>query len=522
MPLLQSPQTFIAADGTLVAEGGDLPPTLGPVAWQWMTDHLEHGGGDRAGHPYEIPAWFVPVLWRMYEYHPHTGRRLIRRVLIGVGKGNSKTEVAAAVANFEFAGPSLVADPDGPLIVVRNDPSVVMGAASFEQADLAYSAFSTMCAPIKDMFDGPYDRYTFREDGGRVERVAAKAGTNDGKRPTCVIADELHEWVGNIARNHLVLTNGLSKRQDSLEFNITTAGAYLTDSLCFRMYEYGRKVAAGEIFDPSFLFVWYEGPADVDYADADQLRAALQEANPAEFVDIDRLMKRAYEIPEYEHRRYHLNSWTVTEDQWMSPAAWNERADPDRIIGPDEEVVLMFDGSASNDSSALVAVTVSDTPHVAVIGLWEKPHPDDREWRVPRDAIDVAVRETFSAFNVQRLWFDRWGWEHQAARWQEWFGHDVVLEHKTNAIQTVVAPACSLVYELVATGNMTHDGHPGLARHVANAHVKETPNGAYIVKPGTLTNAKIDAAYSAVMGVWYAVQEHRVGDDTAAPSALWV
>jgi hypothetical protein len=48
------------------------------------------------------------------------------------------------------------------------------------------------------------------KDGpGRAYRVYATDGTNDGARPTAVLADEISAWVSpKQERSHLVLTNG--------------------------------------------------------------------------------------------------------------------------------------------------------------------------------------------------------------------------------------------------------------------------------------------------------------------------
>ena len=54
-----------------------------------------------------------------------------------------------------------------------------------------------------------------RSTTGRMYRVAAIAGTNDGGLPTFFVADELHEWVGRKERVHVVIANGLAKRKDA-------------------------------------------------------------------------------------------------------------------------------------------------------------------------------------------------------------------------------------------------------------------------------------------------------------------
>ncbi|HCQ18212.1 MAG TPA: terminase large subunit, partial [Dermacoccus sp.] len=76
-------------------------------------------------------------------------------------------------------------------------------------------------------------------------------------------------------------------------------------------------------------------------------------------------------------------------DAWLPWGAWDALAAPDVVVERGSRVVLAFDGSASGDSTALVGCTVSEQPHVFVVGLWE--NPGDPRWRVPRSDVDRAV-----------------------------------------------------------------------------------------------------------------------------------
>ena len=76
-------------------------------------------------------------------------------------------------------------------------------------------------APFLEAYD---TEILLKSDHGRMYRVAAAAGTNDGSRPTLFVADELHEWIGNKARVFLVISNSIAKRRDGLVLVISTAG----------------------------------------------------------------------------------------------------------------------------------------------------------------------------------------------------------------------------------------------------------------------------------------------------------
>jgi phage terminase large subunit-like protein len=64
-----------------------LPPTLGPVVCRWIENYLVHGEGDFLGQPFLLEAWQKKIIYRLYEYKPETGRRLVRRALIILPKG---------------------------------------------------------------------------------------------------------------------------------------------------------------------------------------------------------------------------------------------------------------------------------------------------------------------------------------------------------------------------------------------------------------------------------------------------
>src|SRR6516225_4738838 len=163
-----------------------LPPTSGDVVCDWIETFLVHGEGDWLGQPFRLTEDQRRLVYRIYERKPDGGRRY-RQVLYGRAKGYGKTELAAAIAIAEGAGPIAPVAPDIPV-----------AAASFEQANLLFGTARTMISdgPLRDYLE-VYERAILRKDApGRVYRVAAVAGTNDGGRHTFRVADEVHEWDG--------------------------------------------------------------------------------------------------------------------------------------------------------------------------------------------------------------------------------------------------------------------------------------------------------------------------------------
>ncbi len=463
---------------------------------------LVHGEGDVQGEPIRFEPWERQIIYRLYEYDPVTLERVVRRALLVMPKGCAKTELVAAICLAELAGPVMpTADGKGTL---RRSPNIPFAAGSWDQAEKLFGAAKDMATVGPDEAHPPplaahveaFDtEILLRGRKGRLFRVAAVAGTNDGGLPTCFGADEIHEWTGNKARVHLVVTNSLEKRANCLELNISTPDAADPESLFGKLYAAGRKVATGEVVDPSFLFVHYSAADHWDVADPEQLRSAIAEATPAGWRDVERVARKLEvdRIPEHEFRRYFLAQLRRPEGQWLPPNAWETLADPQPAPADGAEVALFFDGSYNGDSTALVGCVPGDLPYVFVVDAWERP-ADAEEWLVPREAVKARVKECFTRWRC-RMGVDPPGWHAEVEVWEETYG-EAVIRFETN-VRRRMSAACSRFYTAVVGGLLSHDGDPRLARHLRGAVVKETTDGAYITKSGR-HGPKIDLAVAAV------------------------
>ncbi len=471
-------------------------PTIGGLAAKWMEANLVYGPGDLYNAPFRVDEYFREFLDDLYRVHPVTGKRIVRRAVLSVGKGGAKTEFQAAVDLFELAGPAVV-DPVTGSATIRRSPEIPCAASSRFQAGKLWSAAQAMCRPIADTLD-VFDYEIARKDGsGKMERVAAVTGANDGGRPSSVSIDELHEWTGNKERVYLILTNGLTKRADSFELTVSTAGDPGKSHQLFNLYDYGKRVASGEVVDESFLMHWYEADPDTDLTVHSELLRAIEQANPGSWIDPEQIAKRfeVDKIPEHEFRRYNLNQWVSGGSTWLPAGEWD--GCKASVSVPDgSRVVLGFDGSHNADSTALLGCTLdTETPHIFEVGAWEKPSEVDG-WRVDREAVDAAVDDAFRRFDVVELACDPAKWSLYLDMWAERYGDDRVLEYSQK--RQMMVPATSKLYDAVTNRLVTHDGSEVLRRHIGNATVKPIPGGRYVIQKGH-PDHKIDAAIAAVM-----------------------
>jgi phage terminase large subunit-like protein len=496
--------------------------TLGMQVAAWIETFCVHGPGDILGEPVTLTDEEKRLLAWAYEVDEE-GNRIVRRSLVGLPKGSRKTEFAAWVALAETAGPVRFSHWEGSRAVGRrqHDPFVVVAASTYEQADLLFGAARAVVTegPLKEFFDAFDRELLLKGEPGKLVRVPAVAGANDGLRPTFVAFDETHEWTGGKQRVALVLENGLSKRADSWSLSITTAGNPKVDSVALQQYQYGQKVESGEVDDPAFLFMWREPKVLIDDLNSrDALLKAVEDANPEPWKRRDDIARRYSEIPLHEFCRYHLNMWVEPdEERWLPPGAWTE-LEASKAVPDKTQVVLGFDGSYSGDSTALVAATVEEVPHLFVLGLWEHPGGSGR-WEVPIDEVDAAVHAAFRKYEVKEMSADPPYWAQQLQQWADVYGPERVLAFNTG-VRKRMAAACSSFYQAATTEGLTHDGNLGLARHIDNAVLKETAQGAYITKEDKASPKKIDAAIGAVIA-WNRARWHYDNPKVEPKAFLW-
>lgn len=448
-----------------------------------------YGEGDFFGDPVRLQRWQKQILYWLYEYNPGSGERRFREALIEVPKGQGKTPLNGWVQLFELLGP--------PLFGPKGSPLIPVAAASFEQADLLFGDMKHACreSPTLRQFVDVFDTEILVRNGpGRAYRVAAMAGTNDGQRPSSLAADEIHEWLGNKERVHLVLVNGMSKRANSLAVNTTTPGSNL-DTLAGRKHLYGYRVNTGEIDDPRFMFVHYGAPDTYDLTDPEQLRAAVIRANPAAgtFLRTDDVVARFYQIPEFEFRRYHLGQWTRADECWLPPGAWEACAGA-VTINPAKPVVVTVDFAIKHDSVAVCVAQRDPSGRVQV---------QVKVWDPAGDTIDVAavenyLRELHRTLRVETVAYDPAYFVRSA---------EVLLDEGLPMAEfsqgaAAMVPACQESYRLICDGMVVHGDDAILTDHVLAAAIRETDSGWRLSKGRS--KRKIDACIAMVMGIFLA------------------
>jgi phage terminase large subunit-like protein len=484
---------------------------------EFSAEHLRHYVGRWKGRPVTLEEFQRDIFDEALAVDER-GDWLWEKVAIVVPRKNGKTTMLAAYAVWR-------------LLVADDYPEILLAAASDRNAGRLFNncaafirqspTLSRLCR-VRD-----HAGEIVREDGmGIIIRLSSDPGKLLGYNPSDVIADEVGEWTTpSLKRVYDALTTGGGAREGQAHlFTISTAG-YSNDrenGILGGILDTAR--AAGDVTETPGLavmkneqaktLVWaYEAPT-VDRFDT----AAVKLANPATWITEEYLAKQAHsDLTDAAFLRYHACVWAASVSAWLPTGAWAARKSRSREGWPDEdtEVVIGFDGSYDNDSTALVGCTLEDDPYVFVVDVWERPEDAVKGWVVPRDEVDVAVDGAMARWRVRELACDPPGWHREIEEWGQRYGSTVTLMFPTNR-RKLMSEASSRFYTAVVNGELEHDGNRDLARHLANAVVKEYVEpggaGAYITKEHRASPKKIDLAVAAVIAFYRASQEHLSGD----------
>lgn len=487
-------------------EPNELWPTHGGLAVQWIQDNCICGEGDFYGQPIKLRADQQLFLWRWYEYCPNCNQWRFDEALRGEATGGGKTTFIAAVVVLEFAGP--------PEIAVSS-PNIPIAAASFEQADLLFSTVATMCggrdqiaheSPLCGFFE-VYDTEITFADGrpGRIFRIAAVAGTNEGGLPTLFVRDEFHEWGepgSNRARVATVVGKSTRKRRtphgSGRIISLSTAGFDVDHSILGELYKLGKRVERDQRVSPRFLMDWREAPDGLDYKLAKNREKAVVAASGAAGV-LWNVADRVNDwgkpaMPAHEWIRYYANRWVdVAEDSWLQdhPGAWTScegrwRSDPSNPF------VVSVDMALKRDSVAVARVEQLPDGRYAVIGKIWNPDGGQIDHREVFDyAKGLATGSGFRGVVYDPRFFEL------PARMLEDEG---ILAIQFDQSPQRMAPACGLAFDLIVGKKVVHDGDPDQAAHI-KAAVKRVQERGFTLSKGK-SKRHIDFAVAMCMGLW--------------------
>lgn len=492
--------------------------TLGYEAVRWGERNLIQPNGPTAGRRLKYTADQVNFL--LWAYAVDDDARWLFNILVRrLAKGSGKSPFAAAYALTEFLGPVRLARFDdrvlGGCVGRPVDMPLVQLVATAESQTSNTMRFVRAFCPKNSQLARDYGidvgkTVLYRQPEGTLEVITSSFTAAEGAQTTASVGDETEHWTPTNSGNDLMSTvlDNLTKTGGRM---LETANAWKPGIGAVAEATWDDWVAqeSGHLrAEQRILYDARVAPPDTDMADPRSLRAALEHVYRfCPWVGIEDIMSRIWRKsakPDDSQRKY-LNRPTAPLDAWVEPERWTLLARPSITVADGEDVCVFFDGSKSRDATAAVGCRISDG-HVFTIGVWENVEGVDG-WAVDVAAVDAAMTKAFNRWNVLGFFADvrewesfvklEWPqrWKDQLAVWAMPAGkppEPIAWDMRSHSWE--FAKATELVEEEIRGGDFTHDGHPDLARHVANCRRKFYRDAVTVGKESPASLKKIDAA----------------------------
>ncbi|QDK03449.1 terminase large subunit [Mycobacterium phage PainterBoy] len=463
------------------------------------------------------------------------GQYIYREGVIRRLKGWGKDPFSAALALAELCGPVAFShfDSDGnPVGKRRAAPWITVAAVSQDQTKNTFSLFPVMISKqLKSEYGLEVNRFIiYAEGGGRIEAATSSPASMEGNRPTFVIQNETQWWGqgpdGKVNEGHAmaeVIEGNMTKVDGARTLSICNAHIPGTETVAEKAYVEWQDVQSGKSIDSGMMYDALEAPADtpvseipsqkedpVGFAEGlEKLRQGIIIARgDSTWLPIDDIIKSILSTKNKitESRRKFLNQVNASEDSWLSPQEWDRIAlvDPVFKLQPKQRIALGFDGSKSNDWTALVACRIDDG-FLTVLNVWD---PNKFGGEVPREDVDAAIHSAFAKYDVVAFRADVKEFEAYVDQWGRAYKKRLKVNASPNSPvafdmrgqQKRFAFDCERLEDAVLEREACHDGNPVLRQHVLNAKRHPTTYDAIAIRKVTKNSSKkIDAAVCAVL-----------------------
>ena len=429
---------------------------------------------------------------------------------------------AAALCLFELLGPCRFDgfdrhEPFGVRAKPMSMPLVQIVATSESQTANTIRMVRAFCQK-KGHLARKYDlevAKTFIETpgGGKLQQMTSSAHSMEGGEVSFVVGDELEHWLP---------AQGGPAMLQTIQQNAAKMGGRFMGTC--NAWVPGEQSSAEAIFDAwcdqedgltrGKTKILYDAriapPNTVLTDDPEEGQVGLTKAleyvyEDCPWVNLESIKEQIWspEYPESRSIRFFLNRPNAAEASWITLEEWTLLRKPDREVKKGEPIVMFFDGSKSNDHTALVGCCMEDG-HIFKIGHWK---PEGALKVVNVAAVDAAVRKAFNDYDVVAFWADVREWESfTRTAWPEEFGENLILpavrggmsaspiawDMRSHAYQ--FAEAAETAFTEIQQQTFTHDGDSALGEHVSNCRVNEFKGRWSVKKESPKSSKKIDLA----------------------------
>jgi phage terminase large subunit-like protein len=344
----------------------------------------------------------------------------------------------------------------------------------------------------------------------RLEAVTSSPRSLEGPRSTFTLKNETQHWLRNNEGHAMaeVIARNSTKARDGSSRVLAISNAHEPgensdaehDFEAWQAIEQGRTKATG------FLYDSLEAPPDTNLADEDELRAGLLAARgDSEWLDVDRHVEEIHDPRNSPatSRRFYLNQIVAAEDAWIAPHEYDRLAVEGEKVRKGTEITLGFDGSKSDDHSALRACRLADG-FVFTLGVWD---PEEHGGEAPRQEIDGAVRAAHDFYRVVAFFSDLHPWESYVDAWAEEFGagyeakasakHPIAWDMRAKVKESTIE--LERLNDEIVEEAFRHDGDPRARQHFHNARRRPNRFGVSVGKEHRESPRKIDSVPATML-----------------------
>lgn len=497
--------------------------TLGYEVVKWATKFLRQPNGKNARQRFEfVESQVLFLLW--FYAVDHNGDWLFHHAVRRLAKGSGKSPFAALIALAELTAPVRLKDFDsrqpGGCVGKSVDMPLVQIVATAESQTANTMRMVRAFAPkgsrlVNEFMLDPGKTQYYIQPEGQLQQITSSYTAAEGAEATFVVGDETEHWKPSNGGPTLsaTLADNLAKSGSRM---LATCNSWVPGDQTVAEADWDAWIAQEEGKTRAETKILYDAriaPPDTKLEDPESLVRGLRHVyGDCWWANIRAITNRIYDVrssPDDSQRKY-LNWPTAVTDAWVTKEQWAACADATIVVADKDDVVLFFDGSKSDDATALVGCRVEDG-FVFTIGTWECPEgPAGDGWNVPISDVEAAIAQAFAKYTVCAFFADVREWESYVhTDWPKKFGANLVLMARKGQQAAAIAwdmrshvldftRAAEATCADIIGATIKHDGNAVTSRHVVNCRRAPNQWGISVRKESPDSPKKIDGAVCVV------------------------
>jgi phage terminase large subunit-like protein len=436
-----------------------------------------------------------------------------------------KDPLAAVLSIVELIGPSQFSHwgPDGqPVGRPHPDAYVQVTAVSEQQTENTRDVFPGLIPPrTRSAFNMDVQKEIIYANGGKqkLRTLSANFRSAEGGRVTFAIANETHHWIPSQGGHkfYRVITDNLTKVQGRL-LCITNAYEPGEESVAQTIREEQERVWLGLSEDSGWLYDSLEAHPDAPLTKDWAPFIVETIRGDATWLNVEDIVQEIQDGSKTvaSKRRMWFNQIVSSGDSLLTVGQWDGCLrkglfGDKRDLKPGDQVVLGFDGSKTDDATALVAIRISDNL-IVPLAIWQNPDPS-QDWHVPEWEVDSEVHLAFRTYKVLAFFGDVSYWESYIDGWSDQYREQLLVKASSRstigfdmrANKQIISLTTEAFVGSIVDGRLNHNGDKLLRNHALNAKRRTNTYGLYFDKESRESPRKIDAftaaflAYMALM-----------------------